>query len=99
MMEWVGAAADLDQTRAEPIRREMEDIALSIDLIDDVHSFRIRSNESGLLITCHCHCPPEASLEEIHAAIAQLEARSLERIPGARRVIIHAEPRHAAGFH
>lgn len=99
MMEWVGAAADLDHKRAEPIRREMEDIAVSIGLIDDVHNFRIRSNDNGLLITCHCHCPPEASLEDIHAAIAQLEARSLERIPGARRVIIHAEPRDAAGVH
>lgn len=99
MMEWIGAAEDLEDRRAAPIRREMEDIAAAIRLIDDVHNFRIRSSDSGLLITCHCHCPPEASLEDVHAAIAQLETRALDRIPGARRVIIHAEPSHLAGAH
>ena len=99
MMEWIGSAADLDAARADPIRREMEDIAVSIGLIDDVHDFRIRSSEGGLLITCHCHCPQQASLEDVHAAIAQLEARALERIPGARRVIIHAEPRQGESAH
>jgi cation diffusion facilitator family transporter len=99
MIEWIGAAEDLENRRAEPIRREMEQIAAAIDLIDDVHDFRIRSSTNGLLITCHCHCPPEASLENVHAAIAQLEARALDRIPGARRVIIHAEPRNLAALH
>jgi hypothetical protein len=51
------------------------------------------------LITCHCHCPQQASLEDVHAAIAQLEARALERIHGARRVIIHAEPRQGQSAH
>jgi divalent metal cation (Fe/Co/Zn/Cd) transporter len=58
----------------------------------DVHNIQIRRSATGRYISFHCRFQDDTPLEQVEGAVRQLEHRLYDRIPGARRVVAHAEP-------
>lgn len=61
------------------------------DMID-LHHLQIRMVGDGLHIAFHCRFQDEVSLARAHETANRLEYRLYEKIPDARRIIVHAEP-------
>jgi cation diffusion facilitator family transporter len=58
-----------------------------------VHDVRVRVNDEGLFVTCHCFAQAGQTVAEVHDAVDALERAFRRRVPEVRRMIVHAEPR------
>lgn len=58
-----------------------------------VHDVRVRVNDEGLFVNCHCFVPAGRTVAEVHDAVDALERAFRRRVPEVRRMIVHAEPR------
>ncbi len=60
--------------------------------IRDVHDVRVRETPQGLIVNFHCRADPSLTVQEVHAAVDELEHRLCESRPEVFRAIGHAEP-------
>ena len=60
--------------------------------IRDVHDVRARETPSGLIVNFHCRADPSLTVQEVHAAVDEIEHRLCEHRPDVFRAIGHAEP-------
>lgn len=61
--------------------------------LSHVHDVRVRVNDEGLFVNCHCFVPADRTVAEVHDAVDELERAFRRRVPEVRRMIVHAEPR------
>lgn len=88
----VAGGSDVEPERLEEIVAQVRAASADIVGLRDVHDVRARLGPHGLLVNLHCHFRAETPVEDVHAAVDRLEARLLDRLSGATRVVIHAEP-------
>jgi cation diffusion facilitator family transporter len=87
-----GDAGDVPPTELAALAESVHATARNHPAIHDIHRLRARRSGTGLFITLHCRLTPEATLETVHTAVDEFERDLLQRLPQARRVIVHAEP-------
>jgi cation diffusion facilitator family transporter len=69
------------------------ELAAANGRLSEIHDVRVRVNDEGLFVNCHCFVSPERSVAEVHDAVDELERAFRRRVPEVRRMIVHAEPR------
>ncbi len=71
----------------------LSELAAETGRLAFVHDVRVRVNDEGLFVTCHCFAQPGQTVAEVHDAVDALERGFRGRVPEVRRMIVHAEPR------
>jgi divalent metal cation (Fe/Co/Zn/Cd) transporter len=71
----------------------LSELAAETGRLAFVHDVRVRVNDEGLFVTCHCFAQPGQTVAEVHDAVDALERGFRRRVPEVRRMIVHAEPR------
>lgn len=69
------------------------EVAAGNDGLSHIHDVRVRVNDEGLFVNCHCFVPADRTVAEVHDAVDELERAFRRRVPEVRRMIVHAEPR------
>lgn len=83
---------DLAESERAAIAARLAELAESVPVVGDIHSVRVRETERGLYLTFHCRAGPSRTVEEVHEAVAELEARVRAAMPRVKRILAHAEP-------
>ena len=76
----------------ERIARSLQETAVKVGRISDVHSVRVRRTSDGVIVNYHCRFDPSVSVENAHTCVDELERRFRLGHPEVLRVIGHAEP-------
>jgi divalent metal cation (Fe/Co/Zn/Cd) transporter len=88
-------ATDVRDT-PEDVRRgyvaALEEAALDIDGLTDIHNVRLRRSNRGTVLVAHCRLDPAATVESVHRRVDDLERLVRDRRPDIARIVIHAEP-------
>lgn len=71
----------------------LREIADGGDRLSEVHDVRVRINDEGLFVNCHCFVDPELPVGAVHDAVDALERGFRRRVPEVRRLVVHAEPK------
>jgi divalent metal cation (Fe/Co/Zn/Cd) transporter len=86
------AGQDVSEAERTKMAAALTELAAADDRLRDVHDVRARRTPLGLLVTIHCRAGAGASVQEVHDAVDDLEARFQTRMPEVKRLIGHAEP-------
>ena len=84
---------DADAATHRAIAETIERLQGTVMGIRDVHSVRVRQTDRGLVVSLHAHSDPNWSVEDVHAAIDELERAVKQACPDVLRIVSHAEPR------
>lgn len=90
------AGEDEGGAAAQDIIAALDETAIQVGQISDVHSVRVRRTADGLVVNYHCHFAPALTVASVHAHVDELERQVRARYPEILRMIGHAEPLGAA---
>ena len=95
-----GVDTGMDITTEEgDLVRQVQQMVDAIVEQPSCHSVRIRRQDGGkLLISLHCTFDETMPIVKVHSTCTRVEDRLLETLPNVDRVLVHAEPRDAAGL-
>lgn len=71
----------------------LREVAAEVSALSDVHDVRVRVNDEGLFVNCHCFVDAGLSVDAVHDAVDAFERGFRRRVPEVRRLVVHAEPR------
>jgi divalent metal cation (Fe/Co/Zn/Cd) transporter len=83
---------ELTKQEEERIVLDIRRASSAVSNLNNLHDFVIRKTGNGYFISFHCVFLEDMTLEDVHDAVSELEDLIKDKISGARRVIIHAEP-------
>lgn len=72
--------------------RRVQEIALSIEGVQDTHAIRSRGPADEVWVDMHIQVDPQLGIERAHAIGHDVKSQILEEIPGVRDAVIHIEP-------
>lgn len=75
------------------IKKIVEDIALNVGVIKDVHNILVRKIHGKIFITLHCYVDAEETIEESHRFADKLKFLIKEKISNVYNVVVHVEPK------
>ncbi len=84
---------DADAETVSQITSTIKNLEQNIEGIGDVHSIRVRETDRGLIVTLHALAEPEQTVENVHAAVDELERQMRIACPQVLRIVSHAEPK------
>ncbi len=90
------AGRDAEPERIAKIRDSLREIAAGFPHLRNVHDVRVRDTAEGEIVNFHCDTDPNRSVIDVHGVVDDVERALRQRFPAIKRVIGHAEPRHAA---
>jgi cation diffusion facilitator family transporter len=79
-----------DEARIDP--QAVDQIAMSVFGVHDVHRIRTRGAPDAVFIDLHVQVHPHATVEEAHRISHQVETLLRERFPQVEDVVVHVEP-------
>lgn len=82
----------VSQNQYGELKKIIESQAETITLIKETHNIKISKTNNSLFISLHCIFDDENTLESIHQTISKLEFLIYQKIPEAKKVLIHPEP-------
>lgn len=93
----------LDGVRVPPeeeirLSAEIAAIVCKVGLVQGVHAITVRRVGGDYHLSLHCLFAPRTPVRAAHDATVEVERRIRERIGGAGRIVVHAEPLGAPGF-
>jgi cation diffusion facilitator family transporter len=87
------AGHDAGAARVEEVRAALNELALKLGPIREVHEVRVRATGEGEIVNFHCHVDPSLTVHAVHEKVDDVERALRRRWPSIKRVIGHAEPR------
>jgi len=85
-------ATELPAAALQALEDAVRAVARERPAIRDVHNLRARDARGRLFVTLHCRFAPEQTVESVHEVVEEFEQALRLRLPGARRIVVHAEP-------
>jgi cation diffusion facilitator family transporter len=93
----VDTGTDITAEEGDQVR-QVQQMVDSVVGVPSCHSVHIRRQDSGkLLISLHCTLDETLPIVAAHGMCTRIEDRLMETLPNVERVLVHAEPRDAAG--
>eukprot|EP01037_Dinobryon_pediforme_P009556 gene9556-9632_t len=94
-------AQELDSNDAEPALYEavktcLARLAIEGNIVQDVHSLRVRATGQGIVVNYHCRSNPALSVAEVHRAVDCLDRGAKAALPQITRIVGHCEPIRSA---
>ncbi len=89
------AGRDALAERTAKIQAALVEIAAGTDAIRNVHDVRVRDTRDGEIVNFHCDADPRLTVAVVHDKVDGIERALRARFSSIKRVIGHAEPRHA----
>jgi len=86
------AHAPVLQSDENSVTQAVVEVADEVLGRDACHSVHVRRVDLGCAVSMHCTFPGEISVTEAHHACDHLEGELRHKVPGLKRVVIHAEP-------
>jgi divalent metal cation (Fe/Co/Zn/Cd) transporter len=83
---------DVSAQRSAEILHVLAQAADAGRVIHDVHHVRVRETGQGLVVNYHCRADQTLTVDEVHAAVDQLDRKLRQTMPHVSRVVGHAEP-------
>ncbi|MER2558974.1 MAG: cation transporter dimerization domain-containing protein [Candidatus Competibacter denitrificans] len=96
--DWIEEAHAPTSERAAELTALLQHEVQTFPDIIDLHNLQIRVVSDGLHIAFHCRFQDEVPLGQVHEIANRLEYRLYKKIPDARRIIIHAEPKRHVDY-
>lgn len=94
---WPALLQLTDQGANKAERRQILEIAMTIDGVRDVHALRTRHIGTGLQTDLHVLVDPDATVREGHAIAGRVKQAILEQSESVIDVLIHVEPHEEGG--
>jgi cation diffusion facilitator family transporter len=79
-----------DEARLDP--HVIDDLAMSVDGVRDVHRIRTRGHLDAVFIDLHVQVDPSVTIERAHGIAHRVEQLLRERLPQVVDVVTHLEP-------
>jgi cation diffusion facilitator family transporter len=79
-----------DEARIDP--KALDDIAMAVIGVHDVHRIRTRGTPDAIFIDLHVQVDPQATVEEAHGIAHRVESAIREQWPEVEDVVVHVEP-------
>ncbi len=83
---------DVSAQRGGEILQVLAQAAETGRVIHDVHHVRVRETGQGLVVNYHCRADQTLTVDEVHAAVDQLDRKLRQTMTQVSRVVGHAEP-------
>ncbi len=91
---WPRIAEVLESGASEEVKKEIEQIARSVDGVTDIHKLRSRYVSSHLHVDLHVQVKSSMSIKDAHDISMAVTKKILKEIPRAFDVVVHIEPAH-----
>lgn len=75
------------------INKYILELMSQAELLEDAHNILIRKIDGKILITMHCYCEANVSIEDSHRSASKLKLLIKEKISNILNVVIHIEPK------
>jgi len=72
-------------------------LVTAVDGVEDCHMVRSRGRSDSVYVDLHVHVSPTMTVAEAHELSHTVEQRLKDNLPGVVDVLVHVEPRTAAG--
>ncbi len=93
ILERAGRESDeCDRLRVE---NALARTASTTDALTDIHNVRVRHTSDGLIVNYHCIVDPKLSVDQVHAAVDDLDRSVRLACHDVARIVGHAEPSRA----
>jgi cation diffusion facilitator family transporter len=79
-----------DEARIDP--RQVDDAAMAVAGVRDVHRIRTRGTPDAVFLDLHVQVVPHSTIEDAHAVANEVERVLLARFPEVVDVVVHLEP-------
>ncbi len=89
------AGRDCDEGDRLRVERALRDSAPATGALTDVHHVRVRHTSDGLIVNYHCIVDPTLSVDQVHAAVDDLDRSVRLACTDVARIVGHAEPPRA----
>ncbi len=78
--------------KQKKIEEEINNIVKNISSVKEIHDVELKNNGTQLFVSFHCVLNDTGTLEQVHNKTSTMEYLIRQRIPGIKKVLIHAEP-------
>ena len=89
------AGRDCDERDRRRVEQALMDSAPATGALGDVHHVRVRHTSDGLIVNYHCIVDPTLSVDQVHAAVDELDRSVRLACSDVARIVGHAEPPRA----
>ena len=83
---------DCDEADRLRVEQALMDHATSPSALGDIHHVRVRATSEGLIVNYHCIVEPTLSVDQVHAAVDDLDRSVRLACTDVARIVGHAEP-------